>query len=228
MRGFAEALPGGPHLRLRQQLHRRHGACRDARRRARLSRGAPGQGQRRAAHVRRHRRRHLRARRSGAAPTTRPTRPRWSTRSSPSASTWWSARGAARSRQRLRAPRDQRPFGERTFDWLYRHFFGGAVNDIGSGYRAFTRRFVKSFPAISTGFDVEIELSMHASQLMIPVAEIGLDRTRRQRDRNGAARDLASDSLRIGEDAGDAGEGHAAVPLLFVLRRWFSGASASL
>ncbi len=43
-----------------------------------------------------------------------------------------------------------------------------------SGYRAFTRRFVKSFPAISTGFEVEAELSVHAAQLMIPVAEIGL------------------------------------------------------
>ena len=72
------------------------------------------------------------------------------------------------------APRDQRPFGERSFDVLYRQFFGGAVKDIGSGYRAFTRRFVRSFPAISTGFDVEIELSMHASQLMVPVAEIRL------------------------------------------------------
>jgi glycosyltransferase involved in cell wall biosynthesis len=72
------------------------------------------------------------------------------------------------------APRDQRPFGERGFDLLYRQFFGGTVSDIGSGYRAFTRRFVRSFPAITTGFDVEIELSMHASQLMIPVAEIGL------------------------------------------------------
>lgn len=72
----------------------------------------------------------------------------------------------------------QRPAGDRAFDWLYRRFVGGAVSDIGSGYRAFTRRFVKSFPAISTGFDVEIELSMHASQLMIPVAEISLDDAR--------------------------------------------------
>src|SRR5215207_1503459 len=76
------------------------------------------------------------------------------------------------------APRDQRPFGERSFDLLYRQFFGGTLKDIGSGYRAFTRRFVRSFPAITTGFDVEIELSMHASQLMIPVAEIGLDDAR--------------------------------------------------
>lgn len=64
--------------------------------------------------------------------------------------------------------------GERAFDWLYRRSFPGAPSDIASGYRAFTHRFVKSFPAISTGFDVEIELSMHASQLMIPVAEIDL------------------------------------------------------
>ena len=72
------------------------------------------------------------------------------------------------------APRDQRSFGVRSFELLYRQFFGGTVKDIGSRYRAFTRRFVRSFPAITTGFDVEIELSMHASQLMIPVAEIGL------------------------------------------------------
>ena len=72
------------------------------------------------------------------------------------------------------APRDSHPFGERSFDLLYRQFFGGTVKDIGSGYRAFTRRFVRSFPAITNGFDVDIELSMHASQLMIPVAEIGL------------------------------------------------------
>ena len=81
----------------------------------------------------------------------------------------------------LGAQQPQRPIGERSFDWLYRHFFGGVVSDIGSGYRAFTRRFVKSFPAISTGFDVEIELSMHASQLMVPVEEIGLEDAPRQK-----------------------------------------------
>jgi len=78
-------------------------------------------------------------------------------------------RRGALSRHRAR----QKP-GQRAFDWLYRRFFSGASSDIASGYRAFTRRFVKSFPAISTGFDVGIELSMHANQLMIPVAEIDL------------------------------------------------------
>jgi glycosyltransferase involved in cell wall biosynthesis len=59
-------------------------------------------------------------------------------------------------------------------DRLYRRSIGAAFTDISSSYRALTRRFVKSFPAISTGFAVEAELSMHASQLMVPVAEIDL------------------------------------------------------
>ncbi|HWT30547.1 MAG TPA: glycosyl transferase, partial [Propylenella sp.] len=46
-------------------------------------------------------------------------------------------------------------------------------------YRAFTRRFVKSFPAISTGFEIETEMSVHASQLMISVAEVDLNYGRR-------------------------------------------------
>jgi glycosyltransferase involved in cell wall biosynthesis len=77
--------------------------------------------------------------------------------------------------------RTRQESGQRAFDWLYRRFFSGASSDIASGYRAFTRRFVKSFPAISTGFDVGIELSMHANQLMIPVAEIDLGDGRTER-----------------------------------------------
>jgi glycosyltransferase involved in cell wall biosynthesis len=86
-------------------------------------------------------------------------------------------------------------FGERAFDWLYRRFFVDASADIDSGYRAFTRRFVKSFPAISTGFDIEIELSMHASQLMIPVTEIELGDDRRAGDKAGKP-DHVADGLR--------------------------------
>ena len=69
------------------------------------------------------------------------------------------------------------PAGDNAFRWLYHRLFGGGVSDIGSGFRAMSRRFVKSFPAISKGFDIEIELSMHASQLMVPVAEITLEDT---------------------------------------------------
>jgi hypothetical protein len=60
------------------------------------------------------------------------------------------------------------------FNDLYGQFFGQEFKDIFSGYRAFSRRFVKSFPAVSSGFEIETELSVHASQLKIPTAEIEL------------------------------------------------------
>ena len=63
-------------------------------------------------------------------------------------------------------------FGNRMFNILYSSLLGREFSDIFSGYRAFTRRFVKSFPALSTGFEIETELSAHASQLRLPVAEI--------------------------------------------------------
>ena len=62
--------------------------------------------------------------------------------------------------------------GNRLFNRLYRWMFGTGFTDILSGYRAFSRRFVKSFPAVSTGFEIETEMSVHASQLRLPVAEV--------------------------------------------------------
>jgi glycosyltransferase involved in cell wall biosynthesis len=50
--------------------------------------------------------------------------------------------------------------------------FGQAFKDILSGYRVFSRRFVKSFPVLSDGFEIETELSVHALELALPVAEI--------------------------------------------------------
>ncbi len=47
-----------------------------------------------------------------------------------------------------------------------------AFKDILSGYRVFSRRFVKSFPALSAGFEIETELTAHALVLELPVAEI--------------------------------------------------------
>ncbi len=61
--------------------------------------------------------------------------------------------------------------GNRMFNSLYRKLFGTGFNDIFTGYRVLTRRFVKSFPAVSSGFEIEAELSVHASQLRIPVTE---------------------------------------------------------
>ncbi len=66
--------------------------------------------------------------------------------------------------------------GHRTGNWLLTSFlatvFGEAFKDILSGYRVFSRRFVKSFPVLSDGFEIETELSVHALELALPVAEI--------------------------------------------------------
>ena len=69
--------------------------------------------------------------------------------------------------------------GNRVFNLLYRSLFGRDFTDIFSGYRAFSRRFVKSFPSVSGGFEIETEMSVHASRLKLPVSEIELDYGRR-------------------------------------------------
>lgn len=53
--------------------------------------------------------------------------------------------------------------------------FGRSFRDMLSGYRVFSRRYAKSFPAHSTGFDIETELAVHALQLRMPVAEVDTD-----------------------------------------------------
>ena len=50
--------------------------------------------------------------------------------------------------------------------------FGRSFSDILSGYRVFSRRFVKSFPVLSTGFEIETEISVHALELRMPVSEV--------------------------------------------------------
>ena len=57
-------------------------------------------------------------------------------------------------------------------DRLSSSVFGQDFKDILSGYRVFSRRFVKSFPVLSDGFEIETELSVHALELALPVAEI--------------------------------------------------------
>ncbi len=69
------------------------------------------------------------------------------------------------------AGREGHAFGNRLFNRLYNTLFGNQFTDIFSGYRVFTRRFVKSFPAVSTGFEIETEMSVHCSQLGIPTLE---------------------------------------------------------
>lgn len=77
------------------------------------------------------------------------------------------------------AGRNGHAFGNRVFNSIYRTLFGKDFTDIFSGYRAFTRRFAKSFPASSPGFEIETEMSVHASTLRLPVSEIEFDYGRR-------------------------------------------------
>jgi len=63
-------------------------------------------------------------------------------------------------------------FGNRAFTMFVASVFGAALDDMLSGYRVFSRRFVKSFPALSGGFEIETELTIHALNLELPVAEV--------------------------------------------------------
>jgi hypothetical protein len=77
-----------------------------------------------------------------------------------------------------RTDREQAAYraGHRAGNWLLTSFvasvFGPTFNDMLSGYRVFSRRFVKSFPVLSGGFEIETELTIHALELGLAVAEI--------------------------------------------------------
>jgi len=66
--------------------------------------------------------------------------------------------------------------GHRFGNWLLTsilaRIFGQSFSDVLSGYRVFSRRFVKSFPVLSQGFEIETEISVHALELRMPVAEV--------------------------------------------------------
>ena len=62
--------------------------------------------------------------------------------------------------------------GNKLFTGLLSGLFGRSFSDIFSGYRIFSRRFVKSFPVLSSGFEIETEMSVHALELRMPVGEV--------------------------------------------------------
>jgi len=62
--------------------------------------------------------------------------------------------------------------GNKLFTGLLAGLFGRSFSDIFSGYRVFSRRFVKSFPVLSSGFEIETEISVHALELRMPVGEV--------------------------------------------------------
>lgn len=62
--------------------------------------------------------------------------------------------------------------GNKLFSLLIAKIFGDRISDLLSGYRVFSRRFVKSFPALSGEFEIETELTVHALELRMPIAEV--------------------------------------------------------
>ena len=79
---------------------------------------------------------------------------------------------AARVTDREAAYRRGHVLGNRVLTGLVAAIFGKRLSDMLSGYRVFSRRFVKSFPALSVGFETETELTVHALELRMPIAEL--------------------------------------------------------
>ncbi len=65
--------------------------------------------------------------------------------------------------------------GNAVFNRIVGWVFGSRFDDMLSGYKVLSRRFVKSFPALAQGFDIETELTVHALRLRMPVAELPTD-----------------------------------------------------
>ncbi len=87
-------------------------------------------------------------------------------------------------------------FGNWMLTFMVRAVFGQGISDMLSGYRVFSRRFVKSFPAVATGFETETEFSVHALEMRMPIDEL---RTAYKDRPAGAASKLQTyrDGLRI-------------------------------
>jgi glycosyltransferase involved in cell wall biosynthesis len=79
---------------------------------------------------------------------------------------------AARVETRKEAYRRGHRFGNWLLTRTVAGLFGKRFSDMLSGYRVMTRRFVKSFPALSSGFEIETELTVHALQLRVPILEV--------------------------------------------------------
>jgi glycosyltransferase involved in cell wall biosynthesis len=79
---------------------------------------------------------------------------------------------AARVNRDQNAYRRGHRLGNRALSAFFSYFFNAPFSDVLSGFRVFSRRFVKSFPVLSRGFEIETELTVHAVELELPVGEI--------------------------------------------------------
>jgi glycosyltransferase involved in cell wall biosynthesis len=79
----------------------------------------------------------------------------------------------SRIEQNTKAYRFGHKVGNALLTGIVRWIFGRQFDDMLSGYKVFSRRFVKSFPAMSSGFEIETELTIHALELRMPCGEVG-------------------------------------------------------
>ncbi len=103
---------------------------------------------------------------------------------------------AVRQPAALQAFRPGHRLGNHVLSSLVCRVFGNRVSDVLSGYRVFSRRFVKSFPALAAGFETETEFTIHALELRMPIGEL----TTQYRGRVEGSRSklhTVSDGLRI-------------------------------
>jgi hypothetical protein len=77
-----------------------------------------------------------------------------------------------RVHENTEAYRPGHQFGNALLTSLVAGVFGKRFDDMLSGYKVFSRRFVKSFPSLSSGFEIETELTVHALELRMPVVEV--------------------------------------------------------
>jgi glycosyltransferase involved in cell wall biosynthesis len=82
--------------------------------------------------------------------------------------------GVRRSEGTPAAYRPGHAAGNRALTLTVAYIFGGGFTDMLSGYRAMSRRYVKSFPALSQGFEIETELTIHALELTAPHGEVAI------------------------------------------------------
>lgn len=86
--------------------------------------------------------------------------------------------------------------GNRAFSGLINLFFGASLQDVFSGYRVMSRRFVKSIPVISYGFEIETEITVHALHQRIPIREVSTTYQSRPEGSNSKLRTM-SDGIKI-------------------------------
>lgn len=118
-------------------------------------------------------------------------------------------------------------FGNRMLTGLVARIFGNRCADMLSGYRAFSRRFVKSFPALAKGFEIETELTVHALELRMSIADVP---TRYGSRDEGSSSKLHTirDGLRIGATIVNLVRGERPLPFFTLIALLLVGVSLGL